>query len=113
VSELINFDFRDVFQECITDVTRDLPVGSYYSLKSSTTSFRLRDALHFLSASVLEFSFKGSLFLIPYFYSTAWLFVLLPVFLLLFLAGLFLLIDILERTCGKYSYLAFSVVSSS
>jgi hypothetical protein len=106
------FRFPWLFQECIIGVKRDLSVRSHYSFQSGTALFCLHDALYFLIASVVEFSFKGSFFLIPYFYSTAWLFVLLPVFLLLYLTGLFLLIDILERTCARYSYLAFSAVSS-
>jgi len=107
------FRFLQLFQECATGVKRDLPVRSHYSVKSSKVQFCLHDALHFLSASVVVFSFKRSFFFIHYFYSTAWLFVLLPVFLLLYLAGFFLLIDFLERTYGKYSYIAFSAVSSS
>jgi hypothetical protein len=103
-------DLRDIFQEGITGVKRDLAVRSHYSSKSSKANFCPQDAL---SASVVEFSFKGSSFLHPFFYSIAWLFLLLSVFLLLYLDGLFLLIVIFKRTCGRYSYLAFSTASSS
>ena len=58
-------DLRDIFQEGITGVKRDLAVRSHYSSKSSKANFCPQDAL---SASVVEFSFKGSSFLHPFFF---------------------------------------------
>ena len=39
VSDLRDFDFRDVFREFITGVKRDLPVHSHYSLSPAQLNF--------------------------------------------------------------------------
>ena len=48
VSDLGDFDFRDIFQECVIGVKRQLPVRSHYSFKSST-AFNFVHMMHCIS----------------------------------------------------------------